>query len=342
MRPFFTGILGLCMVAVQAQQKPMYTQYILNNFIINPALSGIENYTDLKLSNRNQWTGIDGAPVTTYLSLHGPIGKSDYRTSVTSYDVPGENPRGRSFVEEYTAPAPHHGYGVTIMNDKAGYINRFSAYLSYAYHKPISLRSTLALGFQGGITSVNLDRSKIDWATLDPNDPAVGFSNGELKKMKPEVGLGLWLYSAEYFMGASVLNIVPGKAQFVKDNKYGDSYKPQILLTAGYRFFLSDDLTVLPSAMVQFISPYPVQIHANAKLQYQDKAWIGAGYRISDDFGGLSAMAGVHVGNLFTLGYSYDMATTSRLKTYAGNTHEIMIGFILGNRYGDSCPRAAW
>src|SRR5262245_24321018 len=86
--------------AVCAQQKPIYTQYILNNYIINPAISGIENYTDIKISHRNQWVGINGAPVTTYLSVQGPIGKQDYRTSATSFQVPGENPRGRSYMED--------------------------------------------------------------------------------------------------------------------------------------------------------------------------------------------------------------------------------------------------
>ena len=56
-----------------AQQKPVYTQYILNNYIINPAITGIENYTDVKISYRNQWAGIEGAPVTTNLSIQGPV-----------------------------------------------------------------------------------------------------------------------------------------------------------------------------------------------------------------------------------------------------------------------------
>jgi type IX secretion system PorP/SprF family membrane protein len=57
---------------VNAQQKPVYTQYVLNNYIINPAISGIENYTDLKLSYRKQWVGIEGAPSTFYMTIHGP------------------------------------------------------------------------------------------------------------------------------------------------------------------------------------------------------------------------------------------------------------------------------
>lgn len=50
-----------------AQAKPSYSQYVLNNYILNPGVTGIENYIDVKVSTRNQWTGINGAPVTTYL-----------------------------------------------------------------------------------------------------------------------------------------------------------------------------------------------------------------------------------------------------------------------------------
>jgi len=126
----------LCSMLAFAQAKPSYTQYILNSYILNPAVTGIENYTDIKLSNRNQWTGINGAPVTTYFSIHAPIGKTDLRTTATSFGVPGEDPRGKRLWEEYTPPDPHHGIGFTAMNDKAGYINRWSLNATYAYHKP--------------------------------------------------------------------------------------------------------------------------------------------------------------------------------------------------------------
>src|ERR1700759_5276110 len=92
-----------CGLLSMAQQRPHYTQYILNNYILNPALSGIENYTDVKLSSRDQWVGLKGAPKTMYFSIQAPIGKHDYRTSSTSFDVPGENPRGKYYWENYTA-----------------------------------------------------------------------------------------------------------------------------------------------------------------------------------------------------------------------------------------------
>src|SRR3954468_2947367 len=80
-----------------SQAKPSYTQYILNNYILNPAVAGIENYTDIKLSYRNQWKGIPGAPVTAYFSIQGPIGKQDLRTTATSMPIHGENPRGKDY-----------------------------------------------------------------------------------------------------------------------------------------------------------------------------------------------------------------------------------------------------
>lgn len=333
-----------CLLGFSAfsQAKPSYTQYVLNNFILNPALTGIENYTDVKLSLRNQWVGINGAPVTAYFSIHGPIGKQDLRTNATSFQVPGEDPRGKAYWDEYAVSAPHQGVGFTAVNDKAGYINRWSFAATYAYHKPLGIKTALAIGFSAGLSSVNLDRSKIDFAGLDPNDPAIGYSTGELKKLKPEIGAGLWLYSSRYFLGASVLNIIPGKAKFVASDKYGTSFSPNYFVTGGYRFQVSETVSALPSVMFQYWQPQLSGFHANIKLQYRDDFWLGGSYRFSDLISGYSAMAGVNVSNTFNVSYAYEVATTSRLRTYTGNTHEIMIGFLIGNKYGDTCPRNLW
>lgn len=342
MRMLLTGIGFFSLNLVIGQAKPSYTQYVLNNYILNPAVTGIENYTDIKVSHRNQWTGINGAPVTTYISVHKPIGKTDMRTSPTSFEPKGINPRGKEYWDSYTAPDPHHGVGLIAVNDRAGYIDRWSLYATYAYHKPLGPKATLSAGFSAGMSSVYLDRSKIDWAATDPNDPAIGYANSEIKKIKPEVGAGLWLYSNKYYAGLSVLNIIPGKAKFVNNDKYGTFYTPNYFLTGGARFLINKDLNFIPSVMVQYWQPQLYGVHVNAKIQYLDQIWFGGGYRFSDYLGGFSAMAGVFVQNIFNISYSYEVATTSRLRTYTGNTHEIMIGFVLGNKFGDTCPRNVW
>ena len=131
---FFVFISLFFSLNTIGQAKPYYTQYVLNNFVLNPAISGIENYTDVKMSYRNQWTGIDGAPVTGYLTLHTPIGKTDYKTTATSFNIQGYNPRGNEYWNDYNAASSHHGVGLMILNDKAGFINRWSVSTSYAYH----------------------------------------------------------------------------------------------------------------------------------------------------------------------------------------------------------------
>jgi type IX secretion system PorP/SprF family membrane protein len=328
--------------SVFSQFKPYYTQYILNNYILNPAVAGIENYTDVKLSYRNQWVGIDGAPVTTYFSIHGPIGKSDYRTSATSFEVPGENPRGRRFSDNFTAPNAHHGLGITALNDKTGFINRWSAYGSYAYHQPLSVATSLSAGINMGVTGLNLDRTTINFADLDANDPAIGMINGEVKILKPELGAGLWLYSADYFAGISVQNLLLGSVKFTAGASKENYFSPNCFLTGGYRFFLTDEVSALPSVMIQFMQPNLYGLHSNVKLQYLDKLWVGGSYRYSDLISGYSAMVGFNVSNTFNVSYAYENTLNSQLKIFTKNTHEIVLGFLLGNKYGDSCPRNIW
>ncbi|TBR19147.1 MAG: type IX secretion system membrane protein PorP/SprF [Chitinophagaceae bacterium] len=334
---FFTG-------AVVAQQRPHYTQYILNNYVLNPALSGIENYTDLKISTRDQWVGLNGAPKTNYLSIHKPLGKADYKTSATSYNVPGENPRGNSYWENYTASDPHHGIGMILLNDKAGSFNRFSLSGTYAYHIGLSGRTNLSAGFSGGITMVSIDKTKQDFTgTGSSNDPATYSVSNELNKIKPEIGAGVWLYSANYFLGISAQQIIPHKLMFVDDAAIiqKGAFVPHLFLTGGYRFLLSNDINALPSFMLKYVkgtSTNDFQPEGNLKLQYRDLVWLGGSYRYEDGYAG---MLGLNVANLFNVGYSYDY-TTTHLNTMSRGTHEIVIGFLLGNNWGDTCPRNVW
>ena len=327
-----------------AQQRPHYTQYILNNYILNPAISGIENYTDLKLSARDQWVGLNGAPQTFYLTIHGPLGKKDYRTSATSYEIPGQNPRGKYYWENYTAAEPHHGVGFSMINDRTGSYNRFTTYATYAYHLGLSPTTNLAAGFSAGITVVGIDKSKTDFGGGDPSDPATGAAiNGELNKIRPDIGAGLWLYSRNYFIGLSAQQIVPQTLSFVDDAAVVTKGRliPHVFLTGGYRFLLSEDVNAIPSLMFKYIngsSNNNFQVETNIKLQYQDLFWIGGSYRYQDGF---AAMLGLNVGNTFNIGYAYDY-TTSNLKTVSRGTHELVIGFLLGNKYSEKCPRCNW
>ncbi|HRI26371.1 MAG TPA: type IX secretion system membrane protein PorP/SprF, partial [Ferruginibacter sp.] len=272
----------------------------------------------------------------------GPLGKKDFRTGATSYEMGGSNPAGPKAWDEYAVSQPHHGIGLTAINDKTGYITRWGIAVNYAYHRPLTAKTSISAGLSAGVTSVGLDREKIEWGNLDPNDPAIGISNGEIKKIKPEIGVGLWLYSARYFLGVSALNIIPGKARFVKNDKYGSSYTLNYFATAGYKFALTEQLTATPSVMVQYWQPQLLGLHANLKLQYEDFLWIGGSYRYADLIAGYSGMIGLNISHTFNISYAYEHATSSRLQTYTKGTHEVVLGFLLGNKYKDTCPRCAW
>lgn len=322
-----------------AQQRPYYTQYIMNNYIINPAVAGIENYWDAKASHRLQWVGLQDAPVTTYFTIHGPLSKSAYeRESATSFHASGDNPRGDAYWRDYTSVEPHAGVGFTVLNDRTGPLNRFAAYGTYAYHMGISPSTSLSGGVSVGFTNMSLDASKLNFGGTTV-DPAVAGS-GVINRIKPDISAGLWLYSKDYFLGLAAQQIVPQQLAFSDNTVYVQNGKllPHLFLSAGYRMQMTDDISFLPSALIRYISPLPIGFDVNAKFQYQDLLWAGASYRYQDGF---AAMVGLNINHNINIGYSYDVQT-STLNTVSKGTHEILIGFLLGNKYGDWCPRNLW
>ena len=324
---------------VIAQQRPYYTQYIMNNYIINPAVAGIENYWDVKASHRLQWVGLQDAPVTTYFTIHGPLKKSPYdRESATSFHASGQNPRGEAYWRDYTSAEPHQGVGFTILNDKTGPLNRFAMYGTYSYHIGISPRASLAAGISAGITNMSLDASKLNFGGANV-DPAVAGS-GVINKIKPDISAGLWLYAKNYFVGLAAQQIIPQQIAFSDNTVYLQNGKllPHLFLSAGYRMQLTDDISFLPSTLIRYVSPLPIGVDVNAKFQYQDLIWAGASYRYQDGF---AALVGLNINHNINIGYSYDVQT-SNLNTVSRGTHEILIGFLLGNKYGDWCPRNLW
>jgi type IX secretion system PorP/SprF family membrane protein len=336
---FIFCLSGFLALAANAQQKPHYTQYVLNNYILNPALSGIENYFDVKLSARDQWVGLDGAPRTSYITIQGPIGKEDTKTSATSFQLPGGNPRGEAYWETYTASKPHHGIGLTVVNDHTGNFNNFTANVSYAYHLGLSPTVNLSAGFGAGINQTSRDLSKTNFGNGITVDPAQTSDNKS--QLSPDLNAGVWLYAKNYFLGLSAQQIIPQSKNFGNNTAtITGKTIPHLFATAGYRFLINEDINALPSVMMKYVSGTPTkpQFDLNVKLQYQDLFWAGASYRLED---GYAAMIGLNVGNTFNVGYAYDFTKTA-LNTASKGTHEIIIGFLIGNRYADTCPRNVW
>ncbi|WP_442590646.1 PorP/SprF family type IX secretion system membrane protein [Pedobacter sp. AW31-3R] len=314
---------------VYAQENPRFTQYIFNNYLINPAISGIDNYIDVKLGHRTQWKGLQGAPVTNYISVHAPIGDDFVRSSINSFGG-GYNPLSRSYVNQYTSAEPHHGIGFYAITDKAGQIRQTNASVTYAYHIGLSNTLNLALGVSGGFSSIGVDVPNI--RVDNTSDPLLSADYNN--KIRPDVGAGLWLYTPKLFLGVSAKQLLGYRSATENNANNLITYQMTSFYgTAGYKIFIDEDIAAIPSIMVSYTANTPTAIDGNVKFAYQDRLWIGGSYRNNDSF---SFLAGFNMASLVNLSYSYDV-TTSGLRSVNSGTHEIVLGFLLNNRYQVRC-----
>ena len=103
-------------ISVFAQQEPLFTQYYVNDMVINPAISGSKTYNPLVIQTRQQWLGFEGAPLTSNVSYHGAL---DNRSAMGGY----------------------------LMFDKAFPNMQANLHLNYAYHIPLDYdRVNLSFG----------------------------------------------------------------------------------------------------------------------------------------------------------------------------------------------------
>lgn len=330
----------LCLLSIGhafAQQRPQHTQYTLNNYLANPAITGIEDYADLKLGTRHQWSGLEGAPQSYYLTLHMPVNKSiSYRGSRTG-NVAKEASSKQSNI--YRRSRPHHGLGLMAISTETGPLKRGGVSASYAYHLPLTRQIKLSAGVQPGLIQYSLDPAKVKLGNKNVNDPAV--HDGRINEVKFDLGLGLWLYSQDFFVGVSGAQLVPSKRQYVNDNTPEDNdgaLQQHFYGTAGYRFDVSPYMAIIPTVMVKVAQPSPVSVDATVKAMYANRIWAGVTYRHK---AAVAAMAGINISPLMDLAYSYDTSTSPLAQANAGS-HEVVLGFKLRNTRKVICPEWAW
>src|SRR5687767_1328866 len=73
---FYIILVLLLSQKAEAQQDAIYSQYMFNPFMINPAYAGSRDALSGVLLFRQQWAGIEGAPSTQTFSTHSGIGKT--------------------------------------------------------------------------------------------------------------------------------------------------------------------------------------------------------------------------------------------------------------------------
>ena len=273
----------------KAQQLPQYSQYLINDYVLNPAIGGSKGTFEAKSNHRYQWLGITDAPRTYILSVNGPLKSGKM------------------------------GVGGYLFTDRTGPTSSFGAYFSYANHLNLSENIKLSMGLFGGLIQYSIDGSKI---TL--NDKADPLSGGLESVVIPDAGFGLYLYSANYFLGVSVPQLFQNRLKLFETDttEVLGRLKSHLFVTGGYKFALGDAFEIEPSFLMKMVSPVPVQFDLSAKVIYQKKFWLGLSYRTYD---AMSVLLGYSYLEQLFFGYSYDF-TTSEIKNYSSGTHEIMLG----------------
>lgn len=305
--------LIFCLFSVaglHAQQQPQYTMYMANNYVLNPAVAGIEDYTDVRLSYRAQWVGVEDAPRTMYATINGPVASFGRR---------------------------RHGLGGIMLHDQTGPTTRFSGLVSYAFHLPVSDKITTSFGVSAGIESYTLDVSRLE--LRNPNDAVL--TKGNYTQLLPAVHAGIWVYTPDIFLGIASQNLIESKLTYhseaetdIESNKL---YR-HFFITGGFRFRLGDELTATPAVMLKIVRPVPVSFDINFKMQFKDRLWAGVSYRKRDGF---AALGGVYISPLINVSYAYDYVT-SDLRNYTSGSHEIILGILLNNFGKELCPKNVW
>lgn len=309
---------------VKAQQRAQFSQYMVNNYVLNPALGGTEDFVDVKAGFRSQWLGFEGAPVTYYLSAHTPIGRE----------------HGTGHGHHRGEHKGWHGVGAYLYNDITGPTSRSGGLASYSYNMPINKFIRMSLGVFGGFQQFKIDGNS--FLLLDQDDAVL---NGVRTTFVPDAMIGTWVYAKYWYVGLAAHQILQNKLDFedvgsINHNgtdisKLNNHY----FVNGGLNVPVGYDFSVVPSFMVKVVTPAPVSVDLNCKMSYKKGLyWGGISYRSLDSF---ALLAGTTIRYKIGISYSYDL-TTSELRKYNTGSHEIVISYKIPPHGSPDCPSKFW
>jgi type IX secretion system PorP/SprF family membrane protein len=279
---------------LKAQQYPLFTNYVLNDFGFNPAIAGSTDYLDLRMTYRTQWTGLEQAPTTQIISGQAAL------------------------------KAVPMGVGGYIYNDVSGQIRRtgFSGAVCYGIDLGIG---KLGLGVSGGFYSFRLSN---DLFVQEDTDPTL--ANAQGGKWTPDLSVGTYFQMKNgAFVGFSVPQILNTKINFSDDSQNTTTVNnlvPHYYAMAGYRLKLNDNLTLEPSVLAKVSEAAPMQFDITMRALLKEKYWVGTSFRTQD---AATAMIGYEISRRLSLAYAFDF-TVSGLREASNGSHEITLSLRLG------------
>lgn len=313
----YTLFLTFLMIVAQGQNM-ILEQFFQNNYLINPAITGIESYLDLQLVHRDQWVNLEGAPTTSIITIHGSLNpngfpRADFARNpmvVPNNDRMFDNNNRLGFA----------GFGGFALRDKIGAFQNLEVGLSYAYHLPINKKYNLSLGIAPSFVNTSLDMNFISTSVM--NDPAIaGFRNYNQLHIK----IGSWLYGRDSYFGISYFRSMLNTGEERND----------IIATMGYRFFDQAEIWSFSPFAIARYHPSNLNFDIGLKINWNARFWFGIAYRTTNAIG---YFVGLNVNTLFGFTYLYSSGLESASENVLLSSHEIGLQFRLLNRLKTICP----
>lgn len=319
-KPVFILLLFLIGNLTFGQQLPLYSQYLYNKFLINPAVAGSDGYTSVNLTAREQWVGYYGAPRTFSFCWQTRLLKRSYILKQTHVRKEIYRPKSDGKV----------GFGGYVFSDKNGLIQRTGFQASYAYHMWIENNTQLSMGLSltGYIYKINEKEINFE----DPNEP---WLNNNLRRgmFVPDATFGVYLLNAKYSFGFSADQLFEASAK-IGNNAYKNfKMSRQYYIFGSYDFARGPNIIIQPSFLVMMSEQLKPQADIGVTYIYEKGFWAGLTFRTS---GALIANLGVKYQNIF-IGYAFDF-TLSEIQRITYGTHEITFAL----KFGDNNRRYRW
>lgn len=274
---------------LEAQQLPHFSQYMFNDFILNPAIAGVHDYYQIRTNHRFQWVGIEDPPITNSISFYGPHSKMDM------------------------------GFGGSVYTDVTGPTSRTSLSGSYGYNIAVTNDMRLSMGL-----SLSMLQFRVDGTQLEPKDVSDAYIQPMvITSYMPDAGVGVYLYGDGFYAGLSAAQLLNNKITLFGEDLGLNRLKSHFYVTGGYRFEVDRDWVVEPSAIVKVTAPKQYRFEVSGKVEWQNMVWLIAGYRFHE---AVTIMAGYNYDDKFYFGYAYDIGITE-LRRYNMGSHELMIGY---------------
>lgn len=300
---FVLLLLGICF-RLAAQQSIVYSQYIYNGLLINPAYAGSHVQLSATISYRNQWVNFEGAPQTATLGVHSAVNKSKV------------------------------GLGLLATSDKIGSYTNTGIFASYAYRIQDRRGGVFSMGLQGGIHNFRADYSQLKLkAGQDPT-----FS-GTVSELKPNFGGGIFYYNKKFFGGFSV-PVILKHTKFFSNGLQQLALARHYYLYLGAMLPLDrmEKIKVSPSFLIRAQEGTPLNADINLNVIFHDLISAGVSYRTGES---VTTLLNFKLSEKFNFGYSYDWIT-SDIRKFSNGTHEFMLNYrvrLRGIHRDVECPQ---